>query len=278
MKADWKSSMNVAAFFLVHLACLGALWTGVDAKAVTLMAMSFLIRKFGITGGYHRYFSHKTYRVNRVVQFVIAWIGCSAAQKGPLWWAAHHRDHHLNADGETDLHSPTREGFYWSHIGWILSCKYEKTNTKLIPDLVKFPELVWINKNFLIPPVVWGLACAWIDGWKGVVWGFFISTTILWHTTFLINSAAHLFGNQRFPTTDTSKNNWLLALITMGEGWHNNHHYFPGSTNQGFYWWEIDVTYYGLRFLEFFGITKDLRRPPERILALGREKRKTGRF
>ena len=261
---------NIVAVVLVHLACIGALWTGVDQKAVVLMAASFLLRMFGITGGYHRYFSHRTYKANRIVQFVLGWIGCSAAQKGPLWWAAHHRAHHQDADGRTDLHSPLRSGFFWSHMGWWISDLYEKTDTKKIPDLMRFPELRWMNRYFLVPPVVWALLCAWIDGWKGVVWGFFISTTLLWHATFLINSAAHMFGRRRFPTTDTSRNNFWLALITLGEGWHNNHHYFPSSVNQGFYWWEIDVTYYVLRCLRWLGLVSEFRFPPERVLELGR--------
>ncbi len=263
--------LNVISFFLIHAACLLALWTGVDAQALMLCAVSFGLRMFGITAGYHRYFSHKTYKVNRVVQFLIAWLGCSSAQKGPLWWAAHHRHHHRYADTPQDIHSPARDGFWWSHVGWILDSKYDATNYKMIPDLTKYPELMWINKYFLVPPFVWGLLCIAIAGWKGAVWGFIISTVLLWHATFLINSAAHLFGRRRFATTDTSRNSFILALITLGEGWHNNHHYYPGATNQGFYWWELDVTYYGLRIMQFFGLASDLRTPPESVLALGRQ-------
>lgn len=261
--------LNVVSFFLIHIACLAAFWTGVDAQALILCAASFGLRMFGITGGYHRYFSHKTYRVNRVVQFLMAWLGCSSAQKGPLWWAAHHRAHHLNADERTDIHSPVREGFWWSHAGWVLDTKYDETNEKLIPDLMKYPELVWMNKYFLVPPFLWGLLCIAIAGWKGAVWGFLISTVLLWHATFLINSAAHLFGRRRFETTDASRNSFILALLTLGEGWHNNHHYYPSATNQGFYWWELDVTYYGLKLMQFFGLAKDIRTPPARVLELG---------
>jgi len=268
---SWRGHVNVASFFLVHAACFGAIWTGVDSRAVLLALFSYLIRMFGITAGYHRYFSHRTYKANRVVQFVLGWIGCSSAQKGPLWWAAHHRRHHQNSDNRDDIHSPLREGFWWSHMGWILSEKYDDTNLKIIPDLARYPELLWLNRHFLVPPVVWGLGCALIGGWRGLVWGFFISTTILWHSTFLINSAAHLFGRRRFVTTDTSRNSFLLALLTLGEGWHNNHHFYPSSVNQGFYWWEIDVTYYVLRGMEKLGLAKELRKPPARVIALGRE-------
>lgn len=270
-KSIWEGRANLIAVFLVHAACIAAVWTGVDAKALWLAFFSFAIRMFGITGGYHRYFSHRTFKANRVVQFALGWIGCSSAQKGPLWWAAHHRTHHQVADDRPDLHSPVREGFFWSHMGWWLSDKYDETDFKKIPDLSRFPELLWLNRHFLVPPIVWAALCGAIDGWKGVVWGFFISTVFLWHATFLINSAAHMFGRRRFQTTDASRNSFILAILTLGEGWHNNHHYFPSSVNQGFYWWEVDITYYILRTMAFFGLVSDLRKPPERVLALGRE-------
>lgn len=262
--------LNVLAFFLVHVACFTAIWTGVNTKAAILAVASYLIRMFAITAGYHRYFSHRTYQTSRFFQFVLGWIGCASAQKGPLWWAAHHRTHHLESDTPRDIHSPVRDGFWWAHVGWILSEKFDETDTKKIPDLVRFPELVWLNKHFLVPPVTWALACLAIGGAQGLAWGFFISTVVLWHSTFLINSAAHLFGTRRFPTTDDSRNNFWLAILTLGEGWHNNHHYFPSATNQGFYWWEIDVSFYVLKVFRSVGLVWGLRRPPQRILDLGK--------
>lgn len=271
-RSSWKGKANIISFVLVHLVGLAAFWTGVTTGALLLAFGSYFIRMFAITAGYHRYFSHRSYKLGRITQFVIAWIGCSSAQKGPLWWAAHHRAHHQNADSPFDIHSPVRDGFLWSHMGWILSDKYDDTDYKRIPDLARFPELMWINKHFLVPPVVWALGCLIIGGPMGLVWGFFISTTVLWHSTFLINSASHLFGKRRFQTNDTSRNNWFLALLTLGEGWHNNHHYYPASVNQGFYWREIDITYYIIRLMSCVGLAKDLRRPPPQVLALGREK------
>jgi stearoyl-CoA desaturase (delta-9 desaturase) len=265
-----KGHMNLLAVVLVHAACFAASWTGVSAFALGLAVLSFGIRMFGITAGYHRYFAHRSFKAGRGMQFVLAWLGCSAAQKGPLWWAAHHRTHHQVADQRGDIHSPIRETFFWSHMGWWMSNKYDETQYKLIPDYANVPELRWLNKYFLVPPVVWAFLCAAMGGWQGVVWGFFISTTFLWHATFLINSAAHLVGRRRYPTLDGSRNSFWLAILTLGEGWHNNHHYFPSSVNQGFYWWEIDVSYYTLRVLEKIGLVSDLRRPPERVLAKGR--------
>lgn len=269
----WVQALtNIAAFALVHLICLAAFWTGVTKVALVLFVASFLIRKFGITAGYHRYFAHRTYKTNRFFQFVLAWLACSAAQKGPLWWAGHHRSHHQYSDEPEDLHSPLQKGVWYAHMGWILDTKYDETNFKTIPDFARYPELRWLNKFFLVPPIVWGILCFAIGGWPGLLWGFFISTTVLWHTTFLINSACHLFGRRRFQTRDQSRNSFLLALVTLGEGWHNNHHHYPSSVNQGFYWWEVDITFYVLRFLKRLGLVWDLRLPPQKVLDEGLNK------
>ncbi|MBL8023296.1 MAG: acyl-CoA desaturase [Elusimicrobia bacterium] len=265
----FEGLINVSAFALVHLVCLAAFWTGVTKGALALFAASFLLRKFGITAGYHRYFSHRTFKTNRIGQFVLAWLACSAAQKGPLWWAGHHRSHHQYSDTPEDMHSPMQKGVWYAHMGWILDTKFDETNFKTIPDFARYPELRWLNKFFLVPPILWAGVCLLIGGWPGLIWGFFISTTVLWHTTFLINSACHLFGRRRFQTRDQSRNSFLLALVTLGEGWHNNHHYYPSSVNQGFYWWEVDITYYVLRFFNLFGIVWNLRLPPKKVLDEG---------
>lgn len=268
----YRGRANLAAFGAVHLVALAALWGPVTKTALVLAAASFLLRKFGITAGYHRYFSHRSYKTSRFFQFVLAWLGASASQKGPLWWAAHHRVHHQESDGVRDIHSAVRDGFWWAHVGWVLDSKYDETNWRVIPDFARYPELRWLNAHFLVPPILWAAACLVLGGVPGLLWGFFVATTVLWHSTFLINSACHLFGRRRFPTRDTSRNSGLLALITLGEGWHNNHHYYPSSVNQGFYWWEFDVTFYLLRALKALGVVWDLRRPPARVLARGRGK------
>ncbi|WP_242056678.1 MULTISPECIES: acyl-CoA desaturase [unclassified Nostoc] len=233
---------------------------------------------FGITAGYHRYFSHRTYKTTRWFQFILAVLGNSSAQLGPLWWAAHHRHHHRYADTEQDIHSPVVHGFCWSHVGWVMCPKYSKTDEKLVRDFAKYPELRWLNRFHMIAPIVLGIAVTAIGlvlqlyipqlkttALQMLVWGFCLSTLLLYHTTFTINSLAHIFGDRRFNTTDTSCNNWFLALITLGEGWHNNHHYYPASERQGFYWWEIDVTHYILKLLSWLGIVWDLRTPPQAI-------------
>jgi stearoyl-CoA desaturase (delta-9 desaturase) len=220
---------------------------------------------FGITAGFHRYFSHRTYKTSRVFQFVLAWLGTTSAQKGVLWWSAHHRDHHKFSDQPEDLHSPLQKGLWWAHVGWILCPKNDATKFDRIRDFAKYPELRWLNKWHILPPVALAVLLFLVGGSGLLVWGFFVSTVILWHGTFTINSLSHVFGSTRYRTTDTSKNNFLLALLTLGEGWHNNHHFYQSTANQGWFWWEIDGSYYALRVLSLFGLVWDLRTPPKHI-------------
>jgi stearoyl-CoA desaturase (delta-9 desaturase) len=217
---------------------------------------------FAITAGFHRYFSHKSYRLSRVPQFLLALLGQTAAQKGVLWWASNHRHHHKYSDTPEDIHSPKQDGFWWSHIGWILSGRYDGTDFSRIPDLARFPELRWLDRNQYAATMLYGLLLWALFGWTGLVWGYFVSTVFLWHGTFTINSVMHVFGRRVFPTTDTSRNSMIFALVTMGEGWHNNHHFYPSSAAQGFRWWQLDASYYLLWMGEKLGIVKSLRRAP----------------
>ncbi|MBW2230115.1 MAG: acyl-CoA desaturase [Deltaproteobacteria bacterium] len=236
---------------------------GVSTADVLLCAASFFIRIWAITGVYHRYFSHRTYRTSRVMQFLLAFLGTTAVQKGPLWWASIHRIHHSESDRPDDPHSP-RRSFWYAHQGWVFDPRWARTRTELIRDLMKYPELVWLNQWHIVGPITWGVLCFLIGGWSGLVWGFLVSTTITWHATYTINSLAHRIGRKRFDTGDDSKNSLILALLTLGEGWHNNHHYHPSCTRQGFYWWEIDITYYVLRGLQATGLIWDIKEPPAR--------------
>jgi stearoyl-CoA desaturase (delta-9 desaturase) len=262
----WLSTVG-APFWLVHAACLLAFYTGVTWSALAICLALFWLRMFGVTAGYHRYFAHRSYKTSRPVQFVLAFIGTLAVQKGVLWWAANHRIHHKYSDQEGDLHSPVRNGFWWSHVGWILAPDYDATLYERIPDMASYPELRWLNEHFLVPPVALAALLYLVGGMPWLVWGFFISTTALWHATFTINSLAHVYGSRRYETTDTSRNNLWLALLTMGEGWHNNHHRYMNSARQGFFWWEIDCSYYVLVVLSWFGLVWDLHQPPKRLLA-----------
>lgn len=275
--------INVIPILSIHLLCLGVIWVGWSPLAVVVAVALFFGRMFCITAFYHRYFSHRTFRAHRVTQFLFALAGVTAAQRGPVWWAAHHRQHHRHSDREPDPHSPGLRGLLWSHVAWFLSDAGIKTDWSVVPDWAKYPELKWIENNHMIGPALL-IAVLALVGWatggvfpgsetsavQMVVWGFGISTTLLYHGTFTINSIAHRVGTQRFKTGDDSRNNWLLALLTLGEGWHNNHHYFPGSARQGFYWWEVDVTYYVLRIMQVLGIIWDLRPVPERVYDVAR--------
>ncbi len=265
---SWVKSLP---FILMHVMPLGIIWTGFGWKEATLAVALYLVRMFFITAGYHRYFAHRAFKTGRVMQFIFAFGGGTAAQKGMLWWSGHHRHHHKHSDTPVDIHSPKR-GFWWSHMGWIVCEKYEETPTQSIKDFAKYPELVWLDKHHLVPPVALGLACYLLGGWSALFGGFFLSTAVLYHGTFVINSVTHVFGRRRYATSDTSKNSLLLALITLGEGWHNNHHYYQSTANQGFFWWEIDVSYYVLKVMSWFGLVWDLRTPSKKILQSNLEK------
>ena len=256
----------VIPFALVHLACFAVIWTGFQASDLMLCGVLYAIRMFAITGGYHRYFSHRSFKTSRIFQFLLAFVAQSSAQQGALWWAAHHRKHHKYSDTPQDVHSPLQHGFWFAHFGWIFSPTQSEADYNLIKDFMKFPELVWLNKYKHVPAVLLGVGVWLVSGWSGLVVGFFISTMLLFHCTFAINSLAHLIGRQSYVTGDDSRNNWFLALITFGEGWHNNHHYFQSSTRQGFHWWQIDFTYYVLKLLAFFRIVWDLHAPPATVV------------
>ena len=254
------------SFWGVHLACLAAIWTGVSWQMLLLCLALYVVRMFGVTAGYHRYFSHRSYKTSRVFQFLMAFLAMTSAQRGVLWWASHHRHHHKHSDTEDDVHSPVQEGFWWSHIGWILTREGIQTDEQRVKDLMRFPELVWLEEYFVVPPVVLGAATYLLFGWQGLVVGFCWSTVLLWHGTFTINSLCHVFGSRRYDTTDDSRNNFWLALITLGEGWHNNHHHYQSSTRQGFFWWEIDLSYYALKVMSWVGLVWDLREPPRHVV------------
>lgn len=262
-------------FFGIHALAITAFFVKPDLTAILLCLGLFLIRKFGITGGYHRYFSHRSYKTSRWFQFVLAWLGGMSAQKGALWWAAHHRHHHQHSDQEEDIHSVKQQGFYWAHVGWILAPDYNDYDAKRVKDLTKFRELVFIDKYHFIPPValaiatyVFGLLMTGtaMGGLMYFLWGFCLSTVILYHTTFAINSFCHLLGSRRYETGESSRNSFILAILTLGEGWHNNHHYYPHCARQGFFWWEIDPTYYVIKVLKFVRIVHEIKEPNARVL------------
>jgi stearoyl-CoA desaturase (delta-9 desaturase) len=253
-------------FALVHVGCLAAIWTGVTMQALIICIVLYLVRMVGIGAGYHRYFSHRSFATSRAFQFILAFLAQTTTQKSVLWWAAIHRQHHLHSDTEHDVHSPRHKGFFYSHLGWIFDRKFDKPDLTKVADLTRYPELMWLHKYEQAPSIVIALLCLLIAGWPGLVVGFLWSTVLVYHATFSINSLAHVHGKKRYVTGDDSRNNWLLALLTMGEGWHNNHHAYQSSVRQGFKWWEIDPTFYVLKGLSRLGIVWNLKTPPEAVL------------
>jgi stearoyl-CoA desaturase (delta-9 desaturase) len=262
-RVDW---VRVLPFIAMHAMCLGVFWVGWQASAVAVAAGLYVVRMFAITGFYHRYFSHRTFRTGRVTQFFFALLGASATQRGPLWWSAHHRKHHRHSDTELDVHSPRQHGFWWSHMGWITSAENFPTDMHEVRDLARYPELRWLDRYDVVVPILLATTLILVGGWPFLIWGYFVSTVALFHGTCLINSLAHRVGSRRYQTDDDSGNSLVLALITLGEGWHNNHHRYPGAARQGFFWWEIDLTYYGLVVLQWLGVIRGLRPVPARVL------------
>ncbi|MAC25018.1 MAG: acyl-CoA desaturase [Sandaracinus sp.] len=273
--------LGAIPFVVIHILGIGgAFFVEWTTAAVVTCIVSYVVRLWAVTAGYHRYFSHRTFKTGRVFQFILAFLAQTSIQKGVLWWASHHRRHHKYSDLEGDMHSPVRDGFWFSHMGWLFVKGADETEYDRVKDLSRYPELVWLNEHHLVPPIVLGVICFVTMGAPGLFIGFFLSSVLVWHGTFTINSLSHVFGKRRFETTDDSRNNWLLAIVTLGEGWHNNHHRFQASTRQGFYWWEFDITFYVLKVLSALGLVWDLRPVPEKILAEGRAAdtdRKAGR-
>jgi len=261
-------------FVLVHLVCLAAFWTGVTGTAVAIAIVLYVVRMFGVTAGYHRYFSHRSFRTSRAGQLVLALLAQSSAQRGILWWAAKHRHHHRFSDSVEDVHSPRQQGFWYAHLGWIFHPQHGATDYDAVPDLARYPELRFLDRHQYLPAAALAVAVWLVAGWPGLVVGFFWSTVALYHGTFMINSLAHVHGTQRYVTGDDSRNNWWLALITLGEGWHNNHHAYQRSTRQGFRWWEVDPTFYVLEALSWTGVVWEMGTPPRDVV---RNERPLGR-
>ena len=271
-KLDW---LRTLPFIALHLACLAVFWVGISPVAIAVALGLYALRMFAITGFYHRYFSHRAFRTSRPMQFLFALVGASAVQRGPIWWASHHRLHHVHSDHDPDVHSPVRHGFLWSHMGWFLCRVNFRTRAELVKDWLKFPELRFLDRYDVVAPMLLALSLyglgelieqfrpSWgTNGPQLLVWGFVISTIVLYHATFMVNSLAHVWGSRRYATRDASRNNPVIALFTLGEGWHNNHHHYPAAARQGFFWWEFDPTYYALRVMATLGLVWDLKPLP----------------
>ena len=253
-------------FFMMQVAAVAGLFVfPISPEALVLVGVTYLVRMFGITAGFHRYFSHRGFKTGRFFQFALAYLGSCTAQRGVLWWSGHHIEHHRHSDTDRDIHSP-KKSWLWAHLGWLLDPSYAATPARQLRAFSMFPELIWLDRNWLVPPVSMAFILFCLGGWTWLYWGFFVSTFLTWHCTFSINSLAHIWGRRRYSTKDTSRNNFWLALLTLGEGWHNNHHHYPSTANNGFFWWEVDMTYVILRLLEKVGVVWGLRTPPAWVL------------
>ncbi len=268
---SWRSiylNALTIPFWGVHLlAIVGVALTGFSLTGLLVALACYVPRMWFVTGGYHRYFSHRTYKTSRWFQFVLALGAQCTGEKGALWWAAHHRVHHRLSDQPGDIHSVIQSGFWWSHMGWFLARDLEEVDYSRIKDFTKYPELVWLDKLWMVPPIAMGVLAFVIGGFWGLVWAFALPQVMCWHGTFTINSLSHLWGSRRYKTGDDSRNNPVLAVITLGEGWHNNHHHYQVSARNGFFWWEYDVTFYVLRAMSVVGLVWDLHPVPDHIRA-----------
>lgn len=258
---------GVLVFVGIHVMGLFVVQTGMRWEWVILAVASYYLRMFAVTAGYHRYFAHRAFKTSRVLQFGLAFLAMTSAQKGVLWWAAHHRHHHKHSDRKKDAHSPIQTGFWFSHVGWILTKGSQRTDFDQVKDFARYPEIALLDRYYLIPPTLYAVLMYALWGFPGLIWGFFIPTIVLYHCTFFINSLTHMFGRVRYASNDGSKNSFVLAVLCCGEGWHNNHHYYQSAVNQGWFWWEVDLSYYILTVCSWVGIAWDLRRPPEHIKA-----------
>jgi stearoyl-CoA desaturase (delta-9 desaturase) len=253
-------------FFAAHLVAIGgAIVIGWSAAAAAWLFITYAVRMFAITGGYHRYFAHRTFKTSRAFQFILALLAMSTAQQGVLWWAAHHRNHHKNSDQAGDTHSPVTRGFWWAHVRWILADRGKNTDYSRVGDLAKYPELRWLDRHDMGIAIAWGVVLFLVGGWTALIYGHLLSIVLAWHVTFCINSLAHVAGSRRYATTDDSRNNAALAVLAFGEGWHNNHHHYQRSARQGFFWWELDITYYVLKLLELLHVVRDVAGVPRHV-------------
>ena len=253
------AKLSTVLFVAMHLACLFVFFVPFSLKILGLAAIGYVLRMWAITAGYHRYFAHRSFKTSRAFQFLLAFLGTSAMENGPLWWASWHRRHHRYSDTVDDVHSPIQVGFWHAHVGWFLDGSHDRPDLSNVKDLARFPELRFLERHKWFPIVLYAVACFAIGSWSGLVWGFVVSTIAVLHATALINSLAHVWGSRRFETADQSRNNALLAVLTLGEGWHNNHHDQMNAARQGVRWWEIDMTYYSLWVLARLGIVWDIR-------------------
>ncbi len=267
------SILSTLRILLFHLSVVLVFVTGFSQTALVCFLLLFTIRMFAISAGYHRYFSHRSFETSRIFQFVLAFIATTAGQKGPLSWATSHINHHRYSDREGDPHSPVLGGWFHAHVGWLLGKGALPTDKTLVKSFMQYPEIVFLNRHHYIGTLSLVIGLALLGEFLSahyphletsalqlVSWGFILSTLLVLHGTFLVNSVTHMYGNRRFDTHDNSRNVWWLLPLMLGENWHHNHHHKPGLATFSTVWWEIDFVYLGIRLLEKLGLVWGVRR------------------
>ena len=267
-----RIAVSLLPLILVHLSLIGLFYVPFTWTGLILFFVMTRITGLGVTVGFHRYFSHHAFKTSRWFQFVLGVFGCTALQKGPLWWVAHHREHHRHSDTVNDVHSPVVDGFWYGHVGWLFARDLMHPSHECMKDLTKFPELLWLDRLWMVPGILAAAACYAIDGGSGLLWGFSLSTVAIFQFTFAVNSVGHRWGPQRFNTGEGSRNNWFLGYVAMGDGWHNNHHRSPTSARHGLAWYELDIAYMMICNLKRVGLIWGVRQPPASVLEAARGK------
>ena len=258
-RINWPT---IAFMIIFHIASLTALFYWSWPAVITGVVLYWIAGSLGIGMGYHRLITHRGYTVPRVVEYFLVLCGTLALQGGPVQWVTTHRIHHAHTDRLGDPHTP-RDGGWWAHIGWILTpddTLADKAKLyRYAPDLMRQPFYRFLNRFYYLPLIVLALSLLGVGGFRVLLWGVFLRVTLGLHATWLVNSATHLWGKQRFSTNEDSRNSWWVALLTFGEGWHNNHHAFPRAARHGLKWYEIDINWYGITFLKFLGLAKSIK-------------------
>lgn len=246
-----------------HVAAVAALFFWSWPAVITAVVMYWVAGSLGVGMGYHRLLTHRGYKVPKAVEYFLVTCGTLSLEGGPIQWVVTHRIHHAHTDRVGDPHTP-RDGGWWAHVGWILWGTAQNhdaaTIARYAPDLVKDRYYRWLNNFYFVPLLVVGIFLFAFGGWGVMLWGVFLRVTVALHTTWLVNSATHLWGRTRFETGDDSRNSWWVALLTFGEGWHNNHHAHPTSARHGLRWYEVDLNWLGIRALQFLGLAHSIKR------------------
>ena len=259
-KINWGNGIFLV---VAHCGTVGALFFWSWPGLITAVILYWVAGSLGIGMGIHRLITHRGYKVPKLVEYFLVTCGTLAIEGGPIQWVVTHRIHHAHTDQHGDPHTP-REGGWWAHIGWILRGTAQDhdrpTIERYAPDLIKNRYYVWLNRYFYVPSILLGLALLTFGGWQVMLWGLFLRVTVALHATWLVNSATHMWGRKRFETGEDSRNNWWVALLTFGEGWHNNHHAHPTSARHGLRWYEIDFNWWGIRVLQGMGLAQKIKR------------------